>query len=120
MKKKKSKNKQLMFIQMLFIRNTTVYEKKLEEQHVYANTYSKLKFVVSCCAYRKVRRDFGFFSSVNHLSEGRVNANQTVTCLPSLAENDSRLLRNSKGNPNGEWIFLSKEGRRQMLLYSYK
>ena len=78
------------------------------------------KFVVSCCAYRKVRRDFGFFSSVNHLGEGGVNANQTVTCLPSLAENDSRLLRNSKGNPNGEWIFLSKEGRRQMLLYSYK
>ena len=28
MKKKKSKNKQLMFIQMLFIRNTTVYEEK--------------------------------------------------------------------------------------------
>ena len=78
------------------------------------------KFVVSCCAYRKVRRDFGFFSSVNHLSEGRVNANQTATCLPSLAENDSSLLRNSKGNPNSEWIFLSKEGRRQMLLYSYK
>ena len=38
MKKKKSKNKQLMFIQMLFIRNTTVYEKKLKEQHVYTNT----------------------------------------------------------------------------------
>ena len=30
MKKKKSKNKQLMFIQMLFIRNTTVYEKKIK------------------------------------------------------------------------------------------
>ena len=29
-----------MFIQMLFmiIRNTTVYKKKLEEQHVYTNT----------------------------------------------------------------------------------
>ena len=119
MKKKKSKNKQLMFIQMLFIRNTTVYEKKKLGNSMFIQTL-KAKFVVSCCAYRKVRRDFGFFSSVNHLREGRVNANQTATCLPSLAENDSRLLRNSKGNPNGEWIFLSKEGRRQMLLYSYK
>ena len=74
--------------------------------------YSKI-----CCIVLHVSQSstgFWFFSSVNHLSEGRVNANQTVTCLPSLAENDSRLLRNSKGNPNGEWIFLSKEGSRQM------
>ena len=28
------------------------------------------KFVVSSCAYCKLRRDFGFFCSVNHLIEG--------------------------------------------------
>ena len=38
-----------MFIQMLFIGNTTVYEKKLEEQHVYTNTYSKI-----CCIVLRV------------------------------------------------------------------
>ena len=31
-------------------------------------------------------------------------------CSPSLAENDFRLLKNSEGNRDGEWIFLSKEG----------
>ena len=63
------------------------------------------KFVVSRCAFWKLRRDFGFFFSVNHFSEGGVNANHNVTCLPSLAENDSRLLKNSEGNRDGEWIF---------------
>ena len=28
----------------------------------------KAKFVVSCCAFCKVQRNFGFFCSVNHLS----------------------------------------------------
>ena len=51
------------------------------------------KFVVSCCAFCKLRKDFGFVCSVNHLiSEGGVNANRNVTCSPSLAENDSTLL----------------------------
>ena len=40
------------------------------------------KFVVSRCAYCKLRRDFGFFCFVNHLSEGGVNANHNVTCSP--------------------------------------
>jgi len=47
------------------------------------------KFVVSRCAYCKIRRDFGFFCSVNHFTEGGVNANHNVTRSPSLAENDS-------------------------------
>ena len=47
------------------------------------------KFVVSRCAYCKMRRDFGFFCSVNHFTEGGVNANHNVTRSPSLAENDS-------------------------------
>ena len=28
---------------------------------------------------------------------------------PSLAENDSRLLKNSKGNRDGEWIFCRRK-----------
>ena len=34
----------------------------------------------------------------------------TITCSPSLAENDSTLFKNSEGNRNGEQIFMSKEG----------
>jgi len=64
------------------------------------------KFVVSRCAYCKL------FCSVNHFSEGGVNA----TCLPSLAENESRLFKNSEGNRDGEYIFLSKEGGRRCFI----
>ena len=62
------------------------------------------KFVVSRCSHCKLRRNFGFFCSVNHFSEGWVNGNHNVTCSPSLAENDSTA-KNSKRNRNGEWIF---------------
>ena len=68
------------------------------------------QFIVSRCVYCKLRRDFGFFCSVNHFSEGgTVNANHNVTCSPSLAENDSRLLKNSEGNCDGEWIFCQRK-----------
>ena len=67
------------------------------------------QFIVSRCVYCKLRRDFGFFCSVNHFSEGGVNANHNVTCSPSLAENDPRLLKNSEGNRDGEWIFCPKK-----------
>ena len=50
---------------------------------------SSAKFVVSRCAYCKIRRDFGFFCSINYFTEGGVNANHNVTRSPSLAENDS-------------------------------
>ena len=63
------------------------------------------KFVVSRCVFCKLRGVFWFFCSVNHFSEGGVNTNHYVMCLPSLAENVSRLLKNSKGNGDGEWIF---------------
>ena len=43
-----------------------------------------------------LRRDFGLFCSINHFSEGGVNENHNVTCLLSLAENDSRLPRIAK------------------------
>ena len=56
-----------------------------------------MKFVVSCCVYCKLRRDFGFFHPVNHFSEDGVKANHNVTSSPSLADNDSRLLKNSEG-----------------------
>ena len=71
------------------------------------------KFVVSHCAFCKLRRDFGFLCSVNHFSEGGVNANHNVTCTSSLAENDSRLLKNSEGNHDGEWIFCRRKEARQ-------
>ena len=35
---------------------------------------------------------------------------------PSLAENDFRLLKNSEGNRDGEWIFFSKEGGRRCFI----
>ena len=54
------------------------------------------KFVLSRCSYCKFRRNFGFFCSVSHFSEGAVNGNHNVTCSPSLAENDSRLPRIAK------------------------
>ena len=63
------------------------------------------KFVVSHCAFCKLRRDFRFFCSVNHFSEGGVSANHNVTCSRSLAENDSRPLKNSEEHRDGEWIF---------------
>ena len=66
--------------------------------------YITAKFVVLRSAFCKLRRDFGFFCSVNHFSKGGVNANHNVTCTPSLAENYSRLLKNSEGNRDGEWI----------------
>ena len=53
--------------------------------------------------------DFGFFCSVNHFSEGGVKANHNVTRSPSLAENDSRLLKNSKENPDSEWSFCRRK-----------
>ena len=46
-----------MFIQTLLIRNTTVYEKKVEEEHVYINTYSK----ISCIALRVSQSSKGFW-----------------------------------------------------------
>ena len=67
------------------------------------------KFVVLRGAFCKLRGDFGFFCSVNHFSEGGVNANHNVMCLPSLAENDSRLLTNSEGNRDGEWIYCPRK-----------
>ena len=56
------------------------------------------KFVVSRCTYYKLRKDFGFFCSVNHFSEGRVKANHNVTSSPSLDGNDFRLFKNSERN----------------------
>ena len=60
-----------------------------------------VKFVVWCCGFCKLRSDFGFLCSVNHLSGGGINANHNETRSPSLAgknhtENVFRLLRNSE------------------------
>ena len=47
--------------------------------------------------------------SVIHVSEGGVKANHNVTSSPSLADNDSKLLKNSEGNRDGEWIFCRRK-----------
>ena len=70
------------------------------------------KFVVSRCTYCKL----GFFCSVNHFSEGGVNANHIVTCSLSSTENSPRLLKNRKGNHNGEWIFCQRRQAEVALL----
>ena len=54
-------------------------------------------------------KGFWLICSVNHLSEGGVNENHNVTCSPSSAENDFRLLTNSEGNRDGEWIFCRRK-----------
>ena len=75
------------------------------------------KFVVSRRVYCKP----WVFCSVNHFSEGGVNANHNVTCSPSLTENDSRMFKNSEENRDGEWIFCRrKEAEGCFILVSDK
>ena len=76
--------------------------------------------VICCIALHvcKLRTDFGFFCSVDHFSEGGVNANHNVTCLLSLAENDSESSRIAKEIAMVSGFFV--KGRRQTLLYSCK
>ena len=40
-----------------------------------------------------------------------------MTCSPSLAENDSRLLKNSEGNSDGQWIFCRRREADVALLW---
>ena len=68
-----------------------------------------VKFVVSHCAFSKLRWVLGFSIIFNRFSKGRVYANHSVTCSSSLAENDSRLLKNSEGNCDGERIFYQRK-----------
>ena len=62
------------------------------------------KFIVSAACLQTSK---GFCCSTNHLSGGGVNVNHNATHSPSLAgknktENDSRLLKNNKGNCDDE------------------
>ena len=59
---------------------------------------------------------FAFFCSVNHFGEGEVNADHNVTCSPSLAENELRLLKNSEGNRDDGWIFCRRKEADNALL----
>ena len=43
------------------------------------------------------------------MSEGGVNANHNVTCSPSLAEDNTRLLTNSEGDCDDECIFCRRK-----------
>ena len=40
---------------------------------------------------------------------GLMPAIHNVTCSPSLAENDFRLIKNSEGNRDGGWIFCRRK-----------
>ena len=79
------------------------------QMRLMSNLIFKAKLVVSCCAFCKLQWDFGFFCSINHFIEGGVYVNHSVMCLSSLAENDSRLLKNSKGNRDGERTFYQRK-----------
>ena len=56
--------------------------------------YSKIR-CIALCVLQTFRRDSGFFCSVNHFSEAWLT--------------DSRLLENSDGNRDGEWIFCQRK-----------
>ena len=87
-----------------------------------------IKFVVSRCVLCKLRRDFWFFCSVNHLSRGGVNANHNATLSPSWARkyktdmnlrmtlDCSRIIAKEIAMVGGIFV----DGRRETLLYSCK
>ena len=85
--------------------------------HFLDTTDLTAKFVVSRCAYCKLRRDLGFFCSVNHFSEGGVKANHNVTSSPSLAENDFRLFKNSEANHNSCWVDFCQRKESDVALF---
>jgi len=68
------------------------------------------KFVVSRCTFCKLRRDFGFFCSVNHLNRGGVNANHNIWTRSQK--------RNWEWRRKSRWWvdFLSKEGGRHCFI----
>ena len=95
------------------------------------NNKSTATFVVWRCPFCKLRRDFGFFCSIKHLSEGGVNANHNQARSASFTrnnqtDNDCRqeslfplcldYLRIAKEIAMVSEIFV--EGRNQTLLYS--
>ena len=95
------------------------------------NNKSTAKFVVSCCPFCKLRRDFGFFCSVSHLSEGEVNANHNQTRSASFTrhnQTDNHCRQESSFSLSLDCLRMAKEiamvsemfveGRNQTLLYS--
>ena len=76
---------------------------------------SHITYEVRCIELRVLQT--WVLCSVNHFSEGGVNANHIVTCSPSLTENDSRLLKNSVGNRDGEWIFCRRKQEEVTLFF---
>ena len=67
----------------------------------------QVKSQIRYIALRVFQTSKGFWvlGSVNHLSGGGINANHNATHSPSLACNDSRLLKNSEGIRHGERNF---------------
>ena len=63
------------------------------------------KFIVSRCAYWKLRRDLGFFCSVNILVKAGLMQITMWCAWPAWLRMTRRLLKNSEGNRDGGWIF---------------
>ena len=55
----------------------------------------------------KLRRNFGFFCSVNHFSGGGVNTSHNAIRSPSLACKNKT--ENGEGNRDGDWNFCQKK-----------
>ena len=65
----------------------------------------RAKFIVSCCAYWKLRRDLGFFYSINILVKAGLMQITMWCACPAWLRMTRRLLKNSKGNRDGGCIF---------------
>ena len=65
------------------------------------------KFVALHFMFCKLRRNFGFFCSVNHFSGGGVNTSHNAIRSPSLACKNKT--ENGEGNRDGDWNFCQKK-----------
>ena len=79
-----------------------LFSEYTDKPHNFTN-YSE----ICCIALRVMQtsKGFGGFSVPSIILKKAGLMQITMYCSPSLAENDSRLLKNSEGNRDGEWIF---------------
>ena len=81
-----------------------------QEMNLFQKHRFTAKFVLSRCDFCKLQGILGFsFPKIILVKAGLMPAIHNVTCSPSLAENDFRLLKNSEGNRDGEWIFCRRK-----------
>ena len=81
-----------------------------QEMNLFQKHRFTAKFVLSRCDFCKLQGILGFsFPKIILVKAGLMPAIHNVTCSPTLAENDFRLLKNSEGNRDGEWIFCQRK-----------